>query len=183
MKREQRRIWVRVAVGALPMAAMMVVIFLFSHRAGDLSAAQSDGFGAWVLSVLGIEIPPGQSASDVPIVFGLTIRKLAHIFLYLLLGACAYLFAAQLPVPVPRAWQPAVCAAGAAVISFLYACLDEWHQSFVAGRDGKMADVGVDAIGFVSAALLCMAAVYLARAVARRRAARRERRENTEGDA
>ena len=54
-----------------------------------------------------------------------------------------------------------ICAGGAAVISFLYACSDELHQSFVAGRDGKFADVGVDAIGFLTVSILILAVWYL----------------------
>ncbi|UHA76108.1 VanZ family protein [Paenibacillus sp. 481] len=33
--------------------------------------------------------------------------------------------------------------------SFLYACSDEWHQSFVIGRTGHIEDVWVDSIGIV----------------------------------
>ena len=67
-------------LATLPMLAVMVVIFVFSQRAGDVSSEQSNAVGEWVLGILGIEIPPGQSASDVDIIWGFTIRKCAHIF-------------------------------------------------------------------------------------------------------
>lgn len=77
----QRQRWLKILLGALPMLAMMIVIFIFSGSMGGESSEQSNAVGKWVLGILGIEIPPGQTASDVPILWGLTIRKFAHIFL------------------------------------------------------------------------------------------------------
>lgn len=168
MRGEGKRRWLKILLGAFLMIGMMIVIFIFSHRAGSDSSEQSNAVGEWILGILGIEIPPGQAASDVPILWGLTIRKFAHIFLYLCLGASAFLFMAALPI-ANRRWRPALCGGGAMLISFIYACLDEWHQSFIAGRSGKMADVGIDAIGFVAAAVICMGIWYLALLIRRKR--------------
>lgn len=143
------------------MLAVMIVIFIFSGQQGAASAGASNGVGEWLLGLLGIEIPPGMSASRVPIIFGLNIRKLAHIFLYFLLGGTSFLFAATLPVKTVAKVRPAVSGGIALVISLLYACLDEIHQSFVPGRAAQIQDVGVDAIGFVLAIALCMAASYI----------------------
>jgi VanZ family protein len=38
----------------------------------------------------------------------------------------------------------------------VYACTDEFHQTFIDGRTGKFSDVMVDAIGFVSSGVLVM---------------------------
>ncbi|OGZ32297.1 MAG: hypothetical protein A3I88_03765 [Candidatus Portnoybacteria bacterium RIFCSPLOWO2_12_FULL_39_9] len=38
--------------------------------------------------------------------------------------------------------------------SILYSFSDEWHQSFVFGRDSSLGDVGVDSFGVISAAWL-----------------------------
>ena len=165
MQREAKCRWLKILLAALPMVAVMVVIFVFSGSAGGMSSAQSNAVGEWLLGVLGIEIPPGQSASDVDIFWGFTVRKCAHVFLYFCLGASAVLFVAALSAKALSQWRPSISAGGAVIISFLYACLDELHQSFVAGRDGTFADVGIDAIGFVLAALLCMAVWYLVLAI------------------
>ena len=165
MQREAKCRWLKILLAALPMVAVMVVIFIFSGSAGGMSSAQSNAVGEWLLGVLGIEIPPGQSASDVDIFWGFTVRKCAHVFLYFCLGASAVLFVAALSAKALSQWRPSISAGGAVIISFLYACLDELHQSFVAGRDGTFADVGIDAIGFVLAALLCMAVWYLVLAI------------------
>lgn len=163
----------KILLSALPMIAVMVGIFLFSGQQGEASAGVSNGVGEWLLGILGIEIPPGMSASNVPIVFGLTIRKLAHIFLYFLLGGTSFLFAATLPVKTVAKVRPAVSGGIAFVISLLYACLDEIHQSFVPGRAAQIQDVGVDAIGFCLAIALCMVASYIVLS------ARAERQENS----
>ena len=151
------------------MLVVMVVIFVFSQRAGDASSEQSNAVGEWALGILGIEIPPGQSASDVDIFWGFTIRKCAHVFLYFCLGASAVLFVAALSAKALPQWRPSISAGGAVIISFLYACLDELHQAFVAGRGSKIEDVGIDAIGFVLAAVLCMAVWYLVLFICRKR--------------
>ena len=150
----------KILLSILPMLAVMVGIFLFSGQQGEASAGVSNGVGEWLLGILGIEIPPGMSASNVPILFGLTIRKLAHIFLYFLLGGTSFLFAATLPVKTVAKVRPAVSGGIAFVISLLYACLDEVHQSFVPGRAAQIQDVGVDAIGFVLAIVLIMTIWY-----------------------
>ena len=155
------RKFVKSILCALPMLTVMVGIFLFSGQRGEASAGVSNGVGEWLLGILSIEIPPGMSASNVPIVFGLTIRKLAHIFLYFLLGGTSFLFVATLPIKVAAKAKPAVSGGLALVISLIYACLDEVHQSFVPGRAAQIQDVGVDAIGFCLAIVLCMAASYI----------------------
>ena len=154
------RKFVKIILCALPMLAVMVGIFLFSGQQGEASAGVSNGVGEWLLGILGIEILPGMSASNVPILFGLTIRKFAHIFLYFLLGGTSFLFAATLPVKTVAKVRPAVSGGIAFVISLLYACLDEVHQSFVPGRAAQIQDVGVDAIGFVLAIVLIMTIWY-----------------------
>ena len=155
------RQWLKAAAAAIPMIAVMAAIFALSHQAGTESAETSSGVAEWIVGLLGMEVPPGMSASDVSIVFGLNIRKLAHVFLYMLLGGTSFLFVAMLPFKASAFVRPAICAGGAVAISFVYACLDELHQSFIAGRDGKFADVGVDAIGFLMIALIILAIWYL----------------------
>ena len=43
----------------------------------------------------------------------------------------------------------------AAVLAVLYACTDEWHQTFVPARGGRVTDVLIDCIG-ISLAVLVM---------------------------
>lgn len=43
---------------------------------------------------------------------------------------------------------------GAFIFSLFYAALDEFHQTFVSGREGNLTDVGLDALGVLLA--LCL---------------------------
>jgi VanZ family protein len=72
-------------------------------------------------------------------------RKLGHITGYALLTAL-WAWALQGVVRRPLIW--------AVAISLAYACTDEYHQTFVPGRNGTPVDVGVDAIGMAIAATL-----------------------------
>jgi hypothetical protein len=78
----------------------------------------------------------------------LVARKLGHITGYALLTA---LWAWALRGVVRRPVLVAVC------IALAYACTDEFHQSFVRGRNGTPVDVGVDAIGMAIAVALIRA--------------------------
>jgi VanZ family protein len=70
-------------------------------------------------------------------------RKLGHVTGYALLTA---LWAWALRGVVKRPVLVAVC------IALAYACTDEFHQTFVHGRNGTPVDVGVDAVGMAIAA-------------------------------
>jgi len=77
------------------------------------------------------------------------IRKLGHVsefaflsFLYFQTIAC---FRQKSPL------RPAVQATFALLLAFLYACTDEWHQSYVPGRSASFSDVLVDTSGVVIA--------------------------------
>lgn len=71
-------------------------------------------------------------------------RKIAHIFLYMCLGWCAFqttnLFVKR---KVYLKYIFALC------FSLLIAIGDEIHQSFVPGRDASFSDVMIDSIGIV----------------------------------
>ena len=73
------------------------------------------------------------------------LRKLGHVSGYALLTA---LWAWALQGVVRRPVLVAVC------IALAYACTDEFHQTFAAGRTGTPVDVGIDAIGMAIAATL-----------------------------
>lgn len=141
----------------------MIIIFIFSGQTGDASSESSNRVGEFILGILGIEIPDGQTASGVVIFAGLTIRSLAHIFLYMLLGLTGFCFMKSLlALKGKRRKRDLIYGAlGALVISFLYACLDEFHQMFVDGRTSTFRDVGYDAVGFSSAIAVAALVAFL----------------------
>jgi VanZ family protein len=72
-------------------------------------------------------------------------RKLVHALEYALLCALWWRLLREV-MPSRRAALAALC------ISVAYAVTDEYHQSFVEGRNGSPVDVGIDAIGAGAAA-------------------------------
>ena len=78
----------------------------------------------------------------------LLIRKCAHLTEYAVL---AWLFWRAVRQPVKRDARPWSWsqAGGAILFVALYAASDEWHQTFVPGRDGCVRDVCIDTSGAV----------------------------------
>lgn len=88
----------------------------------------------------------------------LILRKIAHMGTYALLTLLWWRALA------PFTTRPLIAAA---VISFLYAISDEYHQSFIEGRHGSPVDVLIDSVGIGLAVLLARTS-WFRRNVARR---------------
>jgi VanZ family protein len=73
----------------------------------------------------------------------IVVRKLGHVSGYALLTAL-WAWALQGFVRRPVLW--------AVGISLVYACTDEFHQTFVRGREGTPRDIAIDAVGMAIAA-------------------------------
>lgn len=117
----------------LPALIWMGIIFLFSHQPKDESIKYSQ-LAIWLLELLHIDLNDWTMGNAT-----LVIRKAAHITEYAIL--CALLWR---PIQTIFTQNTAfICLA----ISVLYACSDEFHQTFVEGRVGCVADVGVDSVG------------------------------------
>ena len=163
---------IKIILSAAATLAVMIVIFIFSGQSGETSSGASNGVGELVLGLLGIEVPPGKSPSDVEIIFGFKIRNLAHIFLYTCLGAASYTFFASLCSAKFKmgAFNLGLAALCAFTFSLLYACTDEFHQSFIPGRSATVRDVLIDCIGIALSVLLITAARAVALLVRRAKA-------------
>jgi len=130
----------------LPALFMMYLIFSFSGQGGQesssLSLTVTTKFIHMADQYLRLELDPAQISFYTELLHGL-IRKLAHVTEYFLLAA-----AVTLPLYVYRLRGFAlVLTAGLFCIAF--ACLDEYHQTFIPGRSGKPVDVIIDCIGIL----------------------------------
>lgn len=123
---------------------MMVIIFIFSNQDGNQSTNLSNFF-ARIFNIYGDQ---GTEPSAIKLLFGLTIRKYAHIFVYFLLG----MFAFGSLYEKENMWTRPIIAI---IICYSYAAIDEFHQYFVPGRAGRFTDTLIDAIGFVTAIVIC----------------------------
>ena len=68
--------------------------------------------------------------------------KLAHVVAYLVMGVLFSRAAAG-----STRWSSPVVFVVAAMLAALYGVSDEWHQSFVPGRDASLGDVLADTVG------------------------------------
>lgn len=128
----------------VPALCMMYLIFSFSAQNGAESTQMSMTVGEKLIAsannLLQLDLDTAQIAYYTA-TFQYYIRKLAHITEYFLLAVSI-----ALPLYVYRVrgfWL--IVVAGLFCVGF--ACLDEYHQSFVGGRTSSLRDVGIDSIG------------------------------------
>lgn len=129
----------------IAIGAVAVMIFLFSAQTGEESQATSDQLTEAVARVVVRDFDKLTPAQRQPHLnrLGLSIRKLAHFSEFALLSALlALFFHLGGHRPLLPAWG----------IATLYACTDEAHQMFVAGRGPSPIDVGIDSLGALAAA-------------------------------
>ena len=130
---------------------VMAAIFYLSAQDENVSSGMSEGFLETLIGRFFGKILPSLTNEGVYH----DIRKYAHIFEYFCLGVTSCLFFCELIL------KSLVSASVSTVFCLLYACSDEWHQTFVPGRSGQISDVCVDfigiAIGVLAETLLCAA--------------------------
>lgn len=127
-----------------PALCMMYVIYSFSAQPAAESSQLSMEVGKKLISstssFLNLDLDPAQIAYYTASL-QFYIRKLAHITEYFLLAVSV-----ALPLYVYRVRGfRLIVIAGIFCVGF--ACLDEFHQYFVAGRSATPRDVGIDSIG------------------------------------
>jgi VanZ family protein len=112
----------------------MALIFLFSSQPGDTSEETSQ-FVIYIFNLLGLDLHSffGNLADFI-------VRKCAHFTVYFVLYLLLY-NALRERFTFKRALLFSLLAA------FLYACSDEFHQSFVPGRGPAFKDVMIDTSG------------------------------------
>lgn len=154
----------------MPALAMMLLIFSFSSQtgidSGQLSYKVSYKLVQAGEKILDKELDEWQIDSYARKIEG-PVRKLAHMTEYFIL---AITVALPFYVYGLRGF-PLILVAGIICVGF--ACTDEYHQSFVAGRGPSVRDVCIDSIGVFFGIMLvrivCWTALAPSRVIARRK--------------
>lgn len=125
--------------------SVAAVIFWLSHQTATVSSEESEGLIWRVLNL----IPHFARMADsvkYEIIDGIhtLVRKTAHFGIYAALGFCVFNYI----LTYISARKKAVLTS--ALICFLYACSDEFHQLFIEGRSGELRDVFIDTCGAVT---------------------------------
>ncbi|MEL6252221.1 MAG: VanZ family protein [Bacteroidota bacterium] len=128
----------------LPLILWLSIIFFLSSQVKD-DTEDTSGLILSILQFFGLKM---EFIEQYHVHF--YVRKLAHFteyFILCILGFRLFHLKFQLKQSLFFAW----------LFSALYACSDEFHQSFVPGRGASLIDVFIDASGAALAAL-CIAA-------------------------
>ena len=146
----------------LPAAAWYAVIFAFSAQTGDESGELS---GAIVHGSIGLMGELGalfRTDWDALQLLSFLIRKAAHMGVFFVLTALLLL-------GFRKIWTNRRASMAAALgLCAVLAALDEFHQVFVPGREGKLSDVLIDTSGAVCFLLFSLALSAIRRAKKRR---------------
>lgn len=114
----------------IPAIIWMIFIFIMSHTNGTNSSDQSNFIAQIILKVINIDYST----------LTFLIRKMAHMSEYALL-----LFFIYYGFKKSTTYKYTLLLS--LLITFLYACSDEFHQLFIPGRSGQLKDVLIDTIG------------------------------------
>ena len=123
----------------------MAAIFLFSHQPAEKSDNLSKGITKTIVEKVEKVSPEKEfnlrKANQV-------VRKNAHFFIYLALGALLLKALNRSKVYGLRAITFAL------ILSVLFAISDEFHQLFVPGRGAQVSDVLIDSAGAITGIVL-----------------------------
>lgn len=139
--------------GIIPVLLWMLIIFFFSAQDGKGSASLSASFIRSMVDILfaiaaWFEISfTDLSAHSFSYMLHGFIRKVAHFFLYTVLGFLLLRYFLHQKV-VRIAFILALC------VGICYASFDEYHQTLVVGRSGTVSDVLLDSSGVAFGVLM-----------------------------
>ena len=129
----------------------MMIIFAFSNqKAVDSSNLSSGLIDRTVVKVYKVFYGDISKEKEEVIIekYSYPIRKLAHYSLYFILGILSFLVIVDYKNNKKLILY-------SMFICFLYACTDELHQLFIAGRSAEIKDVLIDSFGSLTSILLC----------------------------
>ena len=141
-----------------------MAIFAFSSQEGEETYAVSQGLLRTFIGKIVSRLP-----SLSPYGIEDDIRKYAHIAEFFLLSCAFFLLSSA----IFRRREPVFHFLSSLLLSAAAAGLDEWHQTFVPGRNGTLRDVLIDAIGFIPGAAACLLIALMARRKERKQKAGR----------
>lgn len=117
----------------IPMFIWMLFIFLMSQTNGNDSSSQSNFIVDIIIKIINIDHDT----------LSLIVRKCAHFTEYTILAFLIYYGLAKNQVNNKSILLYTV------LITFAYACSDEFHQLFINGRSGQFKDVLIDTSGII----------------------------------
>ena len=119
----------------------MILIFWFSNQNGTISSEMSDGLISEVVKFIEIILKNSLDNEKIIETFVFLIRKVAHFFLYFVLGILWMNLLKEHRVSLGKQVIYSL------LFCIMYACSDEIHQLFIPGRSGNIIDTMIDTTG------------------------------------
>lgn len=126
-----------------------IVIFAFSHDVGESSSKKSDLVTEAIVDVYDkVTDQKVDRDSESMEIWHHAVRKVAHFFLYFVLGICAFICFYSLSFNFRKLFCYCL------IFCVCYAVFDEIHQLFISDRNGSFIDVFVDTTGSICGILV-----------------------------
>lgn len=133
-----------------------ITIFGFSEQNGEQSTGLSRSITLSVLNTFDDYNEPLTETQEAQVLnVEHIIRKLAHFTIYTILGLLLMSLTETFDFTNKKRLLLSV------LIGFLYACLDEFHQSFTPGRTPLFTDVFIDTLGVIVGSLIVLICVKI----------------------
>ena len=156
----RKLMFLRVLFGSL-LIFTFVLIFIFSSEDAPKSSSTSKSTMHEIIYIIKGNKEVSQTEIDK---FDPILRKLAHFSIYTLSGIWAMCFVNTFYCDAKYTHKFKKLKTDfdvqklflSTLIGFVYACTDEFHQLFIAGRSGEFMDVMIDTMGVLNGALLAL---------------------------
>ena len=131
-------------------------IFYFSSQPARASDNTSEGFIVTLIRLFDVKDAFSErEIGEIAASLNGPIRTLAHFGIYAVLGFLIALLLNEYALIYPNIVFYSVLS------SFLYACTDEFHQNFVAGRSAQIEDIVTDTLGSLCGAVFALIVIVL----------------------
>ena len=132
---------VKKTIKVLLIILTMITIFYLSSDNADESTVKSDTLIIKVSELVLNKKLTTKEKEKIIDKYVVVVRKTAHFTLYFLLGLFTISFLNEFDIENKKMLIYTL------IFVFIYACTDEIHQLFIAGRSGEITDILIDTLG------------------------------------
>lgn len=119
----------------------MVIIYSFSASPSDESNSKSKEIVRYIVKIVYKDEEKIEKEVNK---YNKPLRKFAHASVYFVLAS--FINSVICVIKKDKLW---LCNIISIIICFIYACTDEFHQTFVSQRTGQISDVLIDTVGAI----------------------------------
>ena len=130
----------------------MGIIFLFSNMDSNSSNDKSKGVIDQTIELLQetgiIDDLTETEKKELVNKLNMPLRKCMHVSVYFVLAILIVVLLKKINIKILNPFLLTI------IICFIYACADEYHQTFIGGRTGQLSDVIIDITGSIIALII-----------------------------